>query len=187
MSGMLKDFNKKDTLFILFETMDYFTVTLGVEDKGVKIPVVESFTKSEMEMEPYNVLVDIVTTPNHVYRIVQNQPQPGNENKNDNQRLEIFSLSAERFDSLEIEKYKEVILPNNFYSIIGLGEGAVFQGLGAVLIGNESILKVNDITFEMKELTELDDDDFIENTLELRGQDAILLAYSSGTIRFLTQ
>ena len=72
MSGMMKDFNKKDTLFILFETMDYFTVTLGVEDKGTKIPVVESFTKSEMEMEPYNVLVDIVTTPNHVYRIVQN-------------------------------------------------------------------------------------------------------------------
>ena len=63
----------------------------------------------------------------------------------------------------------------------------MFQGLGAVLIGNESILKVNDITFEMKELTELDDDDFIENTLELRGQDAILLAYSSGSIRFLTQ
>ena len=100
--------------------------------------------------------------------------------------MEIFSLSAERFDSLEIEKHKEVVLPNNFYSIIGLGEGAVFQGLGAVLIGNESILKVNDITFEMKELTGLDDDDFVENTLELREQGAILLAYSSGSIRFLT-
>ena len=65
MSGMMKDHNKRETLFILFETMDYFTVTLGVEDMGTKIPIVESFTnrrKSEMEMEPYSVLVDIVTT-----------------------------------------------------------------------------------------------------------------------------
>lgn len=72
MSGMMKDHNKRETLFILFETMDYFTVTLGVEDMGTKIPIVESFTKSEMEMEPYSVLVDIVTTQNHLYRIVQN-------------------------------------------------------------------------------------------------------------------
>ena len=72
MCGMLKDSSEKDTFFVLFENMNYFTVTLGSEVKTTRIPIVESFTKSEMEMRPYSVLVDIVATRNHVYRIVQN-------------------------------------------------------------------------------------------------------------------
>ena len=94
-------------------------------------------------------------------------------------------MSAERSDSLEIEKHKDITLPNSFYNIIGLGEGGVFKGLGAVLIGNESIIKVNDITFEMNQLTQLDDDDFVETTLEMRDIGAILLVYGSGSVKFL--
>ena len=67
----------------------------------------------------------------------------------------------------------------------GLSQQTAFWGPGAVLIGNDSLLKVNDISFELKERAQPDDDEFVEQTLELQGLDSILLVYSSGSVKFL--
>ena len=87
---------------------------------------------------------------------MQNQPQPGNADKTHGQVLEIYALSQDRYDSKELEKHKEMFLPDNFYTAIGLrglntsGDGlGAFHGHGAVLVGTEAIIKVNDLSFEM--------------------------------------
>ena len=149
MSGMMKDLDGGDILLILFENLAYFTVSFGVEEKAAQFPVVESFTKSELEMDPFRSLIEVVSSPHHLYRIVQNQPQPDNEDKTHGQVLEIYSLSQDRYDSKELEKHKEMFLPDNFYAAIGLRGLGAFHGHGAVLVGTEAIMKVNDLSFEM--------------------------------------
>ena len=70
MSGMMKAADGGDVLVILFENLAYFTVSFGVEEKELKFPVVESFTKSEIEMGPFYSLIEVISSPNHLYRIV---------------------------------------------------------------------------------------------------------------------
>ena len=80
-----------------------------------------------------------------------------------------------------------MFLPDNFYTAIGLRGLEAFYGEGAVLVSTESILKVNDLSFEKAELKKIDDDDFIETIQELHGMHALLMVYSDGTVKFLTQ
>ena len=62
-----------------------------------------------------------------------------------------------------------------------------FYGQGTVLISQNSILKVNDLSFEQIELTKLDDEEFIETILELDNLRSLLLVYSNGVIKFLSE
>ena len=68
----MKDLDGGDILVILFDNLAYFTVSFGVEEKDAQFPVVESFTKSELEMAPFRSLIEVVLSPYHLYRVVQN-------------------------------------------------------------------------------------------------------------------
>ncbi len=71
MSGKTKDLESgRDVLVILFETLAYITVCFAAEEKDEKFPIVESFTKSELEMDHMMSLVEVVCSSNHLYRIV---------------------------------------------------------------------------------------------------------------------
>ena len=72
MSGKMKCGDGTDVLVILFETTSYITVCFGIDDKNASYPVVESFTKSELEIDEMTTLVEVVCSPNHLFRIVQN-------------------------------------------------------------------------------------------------------------------
>lgn len=72
MNGKMKCGDGTDVLIMLFDNLSYITVCFGIEEKNASFPIVESFTKSELEMESMTTLIEVVCSPNHLYRIVQN-------------------------------------------------------------------------------------------------------------------
>lgn len=80
-----------------------------------------------------------------------------------------------------------MFLPDNFFAAIELKGQNAFYGQGAVLVSSDSILKVNDLSFELSNLRQLNDNEFIEVLFELHGIRALLLVYSNGTVKFLTE
>ena len=70
MSGKMKCGDGTDVLVVLFDNLSYITVCFGIEEKNASFPIVESFTKSELELTENASLIDIVCSPNHLYRIV---------------------------------------------------------------------------------------------------------------------
>lgn len=83
--------------------------------------------------------------------------------------------------------HKEIFLDESFYTAIGLKGLDAFYGQGVVLISQDSITKINDLSFEQSTLAKLDDDDFIETIHEFHGRRALLLLYSNGSVKLLTE
>ena len=93
-------------VFALFDNLSYIIakVTDGSGSQAAQSlvqvpykPIIESSSLDNLEIERYHSLVEIVCSKTHVYKIIQNQPQPGNPDMSNGQTLEVLGPYEQSF------------------------------------------------------------------------------------------